>query len=164
MPLDLISAPETMTEVLVRLVIAAVLGAAIGVNREWEQKPAGLRTHALVGLGSALFALVGLLLTIDGPVQDQTAPARILQGLLAGVGFIGGGAILRHHQTGNIEGLTTATSIWIVAAAGVAAGVGMWRSALGAVAIALAILTGGQLIDRLVRRLRGRHKGAATRG
>jgi putative Mg2+ transporter-C (MgtC) family protein len=153
-----------MTEVLVRLVIAASLGAAIGVNREWEQKPAGLRTHALVGLGSALFALVGLLLTIDGPVQDQTAPARILQGLLAGVGFIGGGAILRHHQTGNIEGLTTATSIWIVAAAGVAAGVGMWRSALGAVAIALAILTGGQLIDRLVRRLRGRHKGAATRG
>jgi putative Mg2+ transporter-C (MgtC) family protein len=153
---DAISAPGTITDILIRLFFAAGLGGAIGLNREWEQKPAGLRTHALVGLGSALFALVGLALALEGPEQDLTAPSRILQGLVAGVGFIGGGAILRREQSGSVEGLTTATSIWIVAAVGVATGVGMWRSALASVTIALVILTAGESIDRVLRRLRGR--------
>lgn len=160
---DAISAPGTITDILIRLFFAAGLGGAIGLNREWEQKPAGLRTHALVGLGSALFALVGLALALQGPEQDLTAPSRILQGLVAGVGFIGGGAILRREQSGSVEGLTTATSIWIVAAVGVATGVGMWRSALASVTIALVILTSGEFIDRLLRRLRGRH-GAGRGG
>jgi len=154
---DAISAPGTITDILIRLLFAAGLGGAIGLNREWEQKPAGLRTHALVGLGSALFALVGLALALDGPEQDVTAPSRILQGLVAGVGFIGGGAILRKEQAGSIEGLTTATSVWIVAAVGVATGVGMWRSALASAAIALVILTAGEFIDRQLRRLRAKH-------
>lgn len=160
---DAVSAPGTITDILIRLFFAAGLGGAIGLNREWEQKPAGLRTHALVGLGSALFALVGLALALQGPEQDLTAPSRILQGLVAGVGFIGGGAILRREQSGSVEGLTTATSIWIVAAVGVATGVGMWRSALASVTIALVILTSGEFIDRLLRRLRGRH-GAGRGG
>lgn len=160
---DAISAPGTITDILIRLFFAAGLGGAIGLNREWEQKPAGLRTHALVGLGSALFALVGLAFALEGPEQDLTAPSRILQGLVAGVGFIGGGAILRREQSGSVEGLTTATSIWIVAAVGVATGVGMWRSALASVTIALVILTSGEFIDRLLRRLRGRH-GAGRGG
>ena len=154
---DAITAPGTIADILIRLLFAAGLGGAIGLNREWEQKPAGLRTHALVGLGSALFALVGLALALEGPEQDLTAPSRILQGLVAGVGFIGGGAILRREQSGSVEGLTTATSVWIVAAVGVATGVGMWRSALASVAIALVILTAGEFIDRVLRRLRGTH-------
>lgn len=73
--------------------------------------------------------------------------------MVAGVGFIGGGAILRRGDSGIVEGLTTATSIWIVAAVGVAAGLGMWRSALASVVIALVILTARETIDRAVRRL-----------
>jgi putative Mg2+ transporter-C (MgtC) family protein len=157
---DVISAPAGLADLALRLAIAAGLGGAIGLNREWEQKPAGLRTHALVGLGSALFALVGMALVQDGSVQDASAPSRVLQGLVAGVGFIGGGAILRRSDSGIVEGLTTATSIWIVAAVGVAAGLGMWRSAIISVAIALVILAGGEVIDRAIRRLltrRGDH-------
>jgi putative Mg2+ transporter-C (MgtC) family protein len=159
MALDAITSPETLLDLLLRLVLAAALGGVIGLNREWEQKPAGLRTHALVGLGSALFALAGLLLAVEGPVQDETAPSRILQGLVAGVGFIGGGAILRREHQGSIEGLTTATSIWIVAAVGVASGLGMWRSALAAVLIAFVILTVGLVVDRLLGRLRRQQDG-----
>ena len=160
---DVISAPSALPALLIRLVLAACLGGAIGLNREWEQKPAGLRTHALVGLGSALFALVGLALVQDGSVHDASAPSRVLQGLVAGVGFIGGGAILRRGDSGIVEGLTTATSIWIVAAVGVSAGLGMWRSALTAVVIALVILTAGEVIDRAVRRLLRRRGGPTNR-
>jgi putative Mg2+ transporter-C (MgtC) family protein len=117
-----------------------------------------------VGLGSALFALAGLLLAVEGPVQDETAPSRILQGLVAGVGFIGGGAILRREHQGSIEGLTTATSIWIVAAVGVASGLGMWRSALAAVLIAFVILTVGLVVDRLLGRLRRQQDGRPRHG
>jgi putative Mg2+ transporter-C (MgtC) family protein len=164
MALDAITSPETLLDLLLRLVLAAALGGVIGLNREWEQKPAGLRTHALVGLGSALFALAGLLLAVEGPVQDETAPSRILQGLVAGVGFIGGGAILRREHQGSIEGLTTATSIWIVAAVGVASGLGMWRSALAAVLIAFVILTVGLVVDRLLGRLRRQQDGRPRHG
>jgi putative Mg2+ transporter-C (MgtC) family protein len=73
------------------------------------------------------------------------------------VGFIGGGAILRREPAGSVEGLTTATSVWIVAAVGVATGVGMWRSALAAAAIALVILTAGEFIDRQLSRRRAKH-------
>jgi putative Mg2+ transporter-C (MgtC) family protein len=161
--LDAITAPATLVELVVRLILAAGLGGVIGLNREWEQKPAGLRTHALVGLGSALFALAGLLLAAEGPVRDETAPSRILQGLVAGVGFIGGGAILRREHQGSIEGLTTATSIWIVAALGVAAGLGMWRSAVAAVLLAFMILTAGEGVDRLLHRWRRRQDGESGR-
>jgi putative Mg2+ transporter-C (MgtC) family protein len=160
---DVISAPAALADLLIRLALAASLGGAIGLNREWEQKPAGLRTHALVGLGSALFALVGMALVQDGSGQDASAPSRVLQGLVAGVGFIGGGAILRRSDSGVIEGLTTATSIWIVAAVGVATGLGMWRSALASVVIALVILTAGEMIDRAVRRLLTRRGGDSRR-
>ena len=163
MALDAVTAPATLLELCVRLILAAGLGGVIGLNREWEQKPAGLRTHALVGLGSALFALAGLLLAVDGPVRDETAPSRILQGLVAGVGFIGGGAILRREHQGSIEGLTTATSIWIVAALGVAAGLGMWRSAVAAVLLAFLILTAGEGVDRLLRRWRRRQDDGPDR-
>jgi putative Mg2+ transporter-C (MgtC) family protein len=127
-----------------RLVLATALGAAVGYNRELLQKPAGVRTHALVALGSALVALMSALLTHPSFGDDLTAPSRIIQGLVAGVGFIGGGVILRLESEQRVEGLTTAASIWVVAAIGIAAGLGLWRTAALTVLIALAVLMLGR--------------------
>ncbi len=151
--MDSVSAPATLLHVVSRLALAAGLGAAVGLNRELQEKPAGLRTHALVGLGAALMALVGVSLT-----GDATAPGRVLQGIVAGIGFIGGGAILRRGDPKGVHGLTTAASIWVVAGVGIAAGIGMWRSAAAAVVLALLVLIVGEPIDRRLHegRLRSR--------
>jgi len=151
--MDVISAPQDTISIVGRLLLAALLGAAIGLNRELVLKPAGLRTHALVSLGSALAMLTGLHLA--QPVGgDSSAPSRVIQGVLAGVGFIGGGVILRRSDALEVHGLTTAASIWIVAATGAAAGAGLWRSAVTAVVLALAVLMIGNPLDRVVRQKR----------
>ena len=141
--MDTISIPQSMLEIAARLGLAALLGAAIGINREWERKPAGLRTHALVALGGALFTLMGLLLKPD----DPSAIGRILQGITAGIGFIGAGVIMRRPDLHDVQGLTTAAAIWVVAAIGVAVGAGLWRTSLLAVVFALSILIVGEAID-----------------
>ena len=142
--MDVISAPESMWIVAARLVLATMLGAAVGYNRELLQKPAGVRTHALVSLGAALVALVSTLLTHPSFGDDLAAPSRIIQGLVAGVGFIGGGVILRLEAEQRVEGLTTAASIWVVAAVGISAGLGLWRTAALTVVIALVVLVLGR--------------------
>ena len=140
--------PGTILEITGRLALASALGAAIGINREWERKPAGLRTHALVALGGALFTVIGLLLHS----ADPAATGRILQGITAGIGFIGAGVIMRRPDLQDVQGLTTAAAIWIVAALGVAVGAGLWRTSLVALALALFILVVGEAIDRRVHR------------
>jgi putative Mg2+ transporter-C (MgtC) family protein len=115
-----ITPPSTPADLALRLLAAIVSGAIIGLNRELAGKPAGLRTHALVALGAAAGCAVGL--SIPG---DPSATSRVLQGIMAGVGFIGGGVIL-HDRRGGVHGLTTAASIWVVAAAGMAAGTGLF--------------------------------------
>jgi putative Mg2+ transporter-C (MgtC) family protein len=142
--MDVISAPDSILIIVVRLVLAAVLGAAVGYNRELLQKPAGVRTHALVALGAALVALISTLLTHPSFGDDLAAPSRIIQGLVAGVGFIGGGVILRLESEQRVEGLTTAASVWVVAAVGISAGLGLWRTAAIAVVIALVVLMLGR--------------------
>lgn len=141
--MDAISIPQSMLEIAGRLGLATLLGAAIGINREWERKPAGLRTHALVALGAALFTVIGLLLTRD----DPSATARILQGITAGIGFIGAGVIMRRPDMHDVQGLTTAAAIWIVAAIGVAVGAGLWRTSLMVLVLALVVLVVGEAID-----------------
>jgi putative Mg2+ transporter-C (MgtC) family protein len=141
---DAISSPDSMWIVAGRLVLATALGGAVGFNRELLQKPAGVRTHALVALGSALVALMSALLTHPSFGDDLAAPSRIIQGLVAGVGFIGGGVILRLESEQRVEGLTTAASIWVVAAIGIASGLGLWRTAVLAVLIALVVLILGR--------------------
>jgi len=148
--MDAISVPGSEWVIVLRLFLATLLGAAIGLNREMVQKPAGLRTHALVSLGAALATLAGLFLA-GPPFGDVTAPSRIVQGIVAGIGFIGGGVILHRRDAGEVHGLTTAASIWIVSATGVAVGAGLWRSAMAAVVLALVVLTVGGPIDRAVR-------------
>lgn len=142
--MDVISAPDSMWIVSGRLALATLLGAAVGYDREMLHKPAGVRTLALVALGSALVSLMSTLLAHPSAGEDLSAPGRMIQGLVAGVGFIGGGVILRLESEQRVEGLTTAASIWVVAAIGIAAGLGLWRTAVLGVVIALAVLLLGR--------------------
>jgi putative Mg2+ transporter-C (MgtC) family protein len=132
--------------VVVRLLAAAGLGAVAGWQREGVGKPAGLRTHMLVSLGCALFVVV--------PVELQLAEtSRVLQGVAAGIGFIGAGAILKLQDAREIQGLTTAAGIWMTAALGVAAGLGGLGIALVASILTWIILS---VLFRIEQRIAGR--------
>lgn len=109
-----------IVRLLVRISIAMLLGAIIGLQREQYGKPAGLRTHILVAMGSALFVIAA---TESGMTSDGVS--RVIQGLTTGIGFIGAGAILKLGQEREIYGLTTAAGIWATAAVGVAVGLGL---------------------------------------
>lgn len=148
--MEMVSVPETSLAAIARLVLAAVLGAAVGINRELRGKPAGLRTHALVALGAGTLTLIGLALTGPQDAERFGAASRVLQGLVAGIGFIGGGVILRREESNEVHGLSTAASIWIVAAIGVGAGCGLWGTSAATAALALAILALGEPLDRLL--------------
>jgi putative Mg2+ transporter-C (MgtC) family protein len=114
-----------LTRIVVRLLVAMLLGAIVGIQREQTGKPAGLRTHMLVSLGAALFVLAPL---ESGMNSDDLS--RVIQGLATGIGFIGGGAILKLSAEREIQGLTTAAGIWMTAAIGVAVGLGRIVTAL----------------------------------
>jgi putative Mg2+ transporter-C (MgtC) family protein len=130
-----------------RLSAAAGLGAAIGLERELRAQPAGFRTHLLVALGAGLFTVAGLGL----PGSD---PGRLAAQVVTGIGFLGAGAIL--HERGSVHGLTTAASLWIAAAAGVACGFG--RAGLAAFAVGIAVVT-LSVLRVLERGLFPRHRG-----
>src|SRR5437764_11707712 len=125
--------------VLLRLVIAAGLGGAIGFERELRERQAGLRTHLVVCVGSALFTLVSAYGFSDWGVRVD--PTRIAAQIVTGIGFLGAGAIIR--QGLSVRGLTTAATLWLVAAIGMAAGAGYWDAAL--IATFGALLTLGPL-------------------
>lgn len=148
--MDVISAPHSTLAMVLRLTLATGLGAAVGINREMRLKPAGLRTHALVSLGGALFAMIGLAM-VPAPAIDFNTTSRIVQGIVTGIGFIGAGVILRRDDPRGVHGLSTAASTWVVSAIGIAAGLGLWRSALTTVALALIILALGKPLDRQLR-------------
>ena len=148
--MEMVSVPESSLVAVARLLLAALLGAAVGVNRELRAKPAGLRTHALVALGAGMLALIGLALTNDGDAERFGAASRVLQGLVAGIGFVGGGVILRREESNEVHGLSTAASIWIVAAIGVGSGCGLWVTSTATAGLALAILALGEPLDRLL--------------
>lgn len=126
---------KELTRLLSRLTLAIVLGGLIGYEREAAGKPAGLRTHMLVAMGSALFVLVPLQAGV--PLQDMS---RVLQGLISGIGFLGAGAIIKLNNEESVRGLTTAASIWTVAAIGVACGLGREATAVIATLFGLLIL------------------------
>jgi putative Mg2+ transporter-C (MgtC) family protein len=149
--MDQASVPVEFLDLLGRLGLAAVLGAVIGFDRELHRKPAGLRTHALVSLGACVFMAIGMLTAVD-PTLDLAAPGRVIQGIVAGVGFIGAGAIFRQGDRSMGHGLTTASTIWMVAALGTAAGAGLWRTALAVTAMAVVILLLGDPVDRYMQR------------
>jgi putative Mg2+ transporter-C (MgtC) family protein len=125
-----------ITRVCIRLLVAVILGGLLGYERESAGASAGLRTHMLVSLGSALFVLIPL--QAGMPLADVS---RVLQGVTAGVGFLGAGAILKQHDENQIKGLTTAAGIWLTAAVGVAAGMGREATAVVSALFAIIILS-----------------------
>ena len=145
---------------LFRLLLAAACGGLVGIEREADGQDAGLRTHMLLALGAAMFGLVSV-----GGFNDHIRPSastnvqvdvtRVASYVAAGVGFIGGGAILK-HRTG-VSGLTTAASLWVAAAAGVACGVGLWVAPLAAVAITVVALVVLKPASRWLAGRRARH-------
>jgi putative Mg2+ transporter-C (MgtC) family protein len=124
-----------IVRIVLRLLVAVVLGGVLGWERESVGAPAGLRTHMLVSLGSALFVLIPLQAGMK--MEDLS---RVLQGVTAGIGFLGAGAILKQRDRNDVRGLTTAASIWLTAALGVAAGMGREATALLSTLFALVIL------------------------
>jgi putative Mg2+ transporter-C (MgtC) family protein len=146
---ELFNLPEAgqVVRVSIRLVTAAALGGLLGIERESVGKAAGLRTHMLVALGAALFVV--------GPAAAGLGEGdlgRIIQGIAAGIGFIGAGTILKLANREEIQGLTTAASVWLTAAIGVAAAVGpLWVPVACAVSAWVILSVFGQLTTRINR-------------
>jgi putative Mg2+ transporter-C (MgtC) family protein len=132
-------------ELLVRLLLAAVLGGAIGAERELNDQPAGLRTHMLLTIGACLFTLISAYGFGRG-----TDPSRLAAQVVTGIGFLGGGAIVRHGLT--VKGVTTAASIWATASVGVAIGAGSYVLGVGGAVLVVGTLFGLRRADEVLQR------------
>jgi putative Mg2+ transporter-C (MgtC) family protein len=122
---------ESLARITLRLMIAMIFGAVIGIQRERAGKPAGLRTHMLVSSGTAVFVIAS-----EEFGMNPDSISRVIQGLVTGIGFLGAGAILKIYDKREVEGLTTAAGIWMTAALGVAIGLGRFGLALVATVLA----------------------------
>ncbi len=135
---------EQAVRIALRMLIAAVLGGVLGLERERSGKSAGIRTHMLVSMGAALYVLISQ--------QSGVAPtdiSRVVQGIVAGVGFLGAGTILKDTESAHVRGLTTAAGIWLTAAIGMAAGLGREMTAVLSTGLAVAVLS----LEPLLRKL-----------
>lgn len=135
------------SDIVLRLFAATLAGMILGINRELKDKPAGVRTHAIVALGASVITLLATL-----PPHDSTSASRALQGVITGIGFLGAGVILRDMAGTMVHGLTTAATIWLAACLGAACGLGYLSVAATASAIALLILILGVPFERRLRR------------
>ncbi|MFH1846768.1 MAG: MgtC/SapB family protein [Candidatus Omnitrophota bacterium] len=133
--------------ILLRLVVSALLSGFIGLERELHGCAAGLRTHILVCIGSTLFMLTSIYVAGDFVEMGNTDPSRIAAGVVTGIGFLGAGAIIRYGTS--VRGLTTAASIWAVAAVGLAVGAGMYMAASIATFVALLVLILSRVEERM---------------
>src|SRR5262245_49799208 len=136
------------TDILLRLGGAAGAGVILGINRDIHNKPIGTRTLGLVGLGAATAVVAAV--QIPGMAEQSDAASRVIQGVMAGISFIGAGVILRDVGSQNVQGLTTAATVWAVAALGAAFGLAMWSTAAIALALALVLLVVVAWIERLL--------------
>lgn len=137
-------------QIIFQLFLAVILGGLVGIEREYQKRAAGLRTHSLVCLGSALFTIISIesfyqRLDIIGISFD---PSRIISGIVLGVGFIGAGLIM--HRGSKVEGLTTAAGIWVVAAIGIAVGIKLYLIATFTAFLTLGILAILRLLEEKV--------------
>jgi putative Mg2+ transporter-C (MgtC) family protein len=132
-----------LIHVLIRLTAATLLGAVIGIQRERAGKPAGLRTHMLVTLGTAVFVLA-----CGGVGMSSDGLSRVIQGIVTGIGFIGAGSILKLSEQRDVQGLTTAAGVWMTAAVGVAVGLGSLGVALLSTVFTLFILSFSKRFER----------------
>ncbi|WP_334656916.1 MgtC/SapB family protein [Sphingomonas panaciterrae] len=137
------------TTIGIRLLLATAIGLALGFEREWRGHDAGLRTHALVALSAATITVSALLLADDAHGRDTDSdPLRVVQGLAQAIGFIAGGLIF--VRGGDVRNMTTAASLWMAAAVGITAGAGQLALVVLSSAIALLLLTGVGLAERLL--------------
>lgn len=137
-------------DLALRLFVATLIGGLIGLNRDLRGKPAGVRTHALVALGSALIVLVaGQLAGAEGP-HAADAQSRVIQGLITGIGFLGAGVILHRVNDKKVHGLTTAAAIWSAALFGAACGAGIFKPVLIALVLLALVLTFGGRFEHAV--------------
>ncbi len=143
-------------EIVIRLVVATVLTGLIGIEREVRQKPAGIRTNALIGLGAAAMSLTGAIIYSLWP--QTTDPTRLASIVVQGIGFLGAGAIIQ--SAGSVRGLTTAATMWVVAGIGIAAGLGLYTVAVVSALIVLVLLA---IFGPLDARLMGSEEGFGGR-
>ena len=135
-----------ITEVALRLGAAALAGAALGLNRDLHDKPTGVRTLGLVGLGSA-----GIVMAAAGS-GDVAAASRVIQGVVTGIGFLGAGVIIRAERGRQVHGLTTAACAWLTACLGAMCAMGDWPVVLVSIPLVFAVLVGGGAVDEALRR------------
>lgn len=145
--------PDSLFEVVSRILVAVACGALLGWERERRDRPAGLRTHMLVALGGASLTVLSLQLAFqDGARNEAVDPLRTVQGVVGGIGFLGAGSIIQAR--GAVHGLTTAATIWVVGAIGVACGAGAYDVALTTVVTAFLTLAVVGRLEFLVGRKR----------
>ncbi len=144
---------QAFLRVVIRLATALVLGGVIGFERQMEKKSAGARTHMMVALGTALFALIAL---ESNP--DSKDFSRVIQGVAAGIGFLGAAAIIKVSSENEPKGLTTAAGIWMTAAIGLAAGAGLLWTAVSGVVLAWLVLGVFHVVEKRWRQYRKRHR------
>jgi putative Mg2+ transporter-C (MgtC) family protein len=152
----------SLTEIILRLGAAMLVGAIIGLNREITHKPAGMRTHALVSLGTAMITVISIEFAATAIPREDGAVLRTIQGIVTGIGFIGGGVILRIPEEQTVTGLTTAASIWIVCGLGIACGFGAWKATVITVVLAMVVLILGDRVEQWVHHIRGTSKDARS--
>ncbi|WDZ94524.1 MgtC/SapB family protein [Herbaspirillum sp. WKF16] len=141
-----------LLEIFYRLLIAMLIGCAIGIDRNLRGKPTGMKTLGLVALGSALATMASMNFALDANGYSHDAVSRAIQGVITGIGFLGAGVIIHEQATEKVRGLTTAASIWVTAAVGIVCGVGWWPVALMATALILILFTVGRKIENSLHR------------
>jgi putative Mg2+ transporter-C (MgtC) family protein len=140
-------------EIVFRLGVATIAGGLIGLNRDLQGKPIGLKTLGLVGLATAMVVLVAN--PSADPAKISDAASRVMQGILTGIGFLGAGVIVRAEHDFRVRGLTSAACTWLTACVGIACGVGQWRIVVVALAITFTLLIVGREIERWLHRVLG---------
>ena len=144
----------TTVDLCLRLGAATLAGSLIGLNRDLYHKPAGMRTHALVSLGAAGMTLLALALAWDGDrFPERRAITQVIQGIITGIGFLGGGVILRDMANKQVHGLTTAATIWLAASFGMVFGAAYWTAGGLMVGLAIVILVLGDYVENLTLRI-----------
>src|SRR5262249_52108754 len=136
-------------QIVGRLGLAVLVGSALGINGTLRRKPAGIRTHALVSLSTALVTLIAF----ESTGHDPAATSRVVQGLVTGIGFLGAGVIIHHDAEHRVEGLTTAATVWMTAIFGIACGVGQGGVVLVGLVFALVVLVCGGFVEQTMARL-----------
>ena len=140
-------------EIVLRLGVATIAGGLIGLNRDLQGKPIGLKTLGLVGLATAMVVLQAD--PSADPAKISDAASRVMQGILTGIGFLGAGVIVRAEHHFRVRGLTSAACTWLTACVGIACGVGQWRIVVVALAITFTLLIVGRRIERWLHRMFG---------